>query len=365
MPPVDAARETLPAPAAAAATPILAAAAPPSPLLRHPLLVVVGAIVVFGGLWLLVSVREVLFIGFLSVLLAIAFSYPVALFERFMPRGLAVVLTLILFFGGIAAMGFVSIPTLSSQGGQLKQKLPDAAARVQDWLQRLRVTSGDDDARQQASEFARSMLSKSLLAAVGVVSGLSALVVLIFLAAFFVLAPGSHIAGLRALVPKPNEPVFDETVTRLGTSLRQWLGGILVSMTLMGALTAIGLAAVGIDGWAVLGLITFFATFVPWVGALTAAIPALLLGLAQSPRHFLYALIVYVGVHVVEGYIVEPIVMRQAVRLRPGYLLLWQSLMGVAFGIPGIVVATPLFVCIKVLVDYLYIERRLGKRAEI
>jgi len=145
--------------------------------------------------------------------------------------------------------------------------------------------------------------------------------------------------------------------------LRRWVGGIVISMTLMGTLTAIGLATIGIEQWLLLGVLTFLATFVPYVGAIASSVPGILAGLAQSPRHFLLAIAVYVGVHLVEGYIVEPAVMRRAVEIRPALLLFGQGVFSAVFGLMGTVVATPLIVCGQILTDYLWVERRLGKQA--
>ena len=143
--------------------------------------------------------------------------------------------------------------------------------------------------------------------------------------------------------------------------LRKWVGGIIMAMTIMGTLTGVGLLIVGIEQWLLLGVLTFLGTFVPYVGAIASAVPGLLAGLAQSPRHMALAGAVYVGVHLVEGYLVEPLVMRRAVDLKTALLLVGQGLFGAVFGLMGTVVATPLIVCSQELTKYLWVERRLGK----
>jgi predicted PurR-regulated permease PerM len=49
------------------------------------------------------------------------------------------------------------------------------------------------------------------------------------------------------------------------------------------------------------------------------------------------------------------------VDIRPAFLLFWQLLMAAVFGVVGVIVATPLLACLQVAVQYLYVERRLGK----
>ena len=65
--------------------------------------------------------------------------------------------------------------------------------------------------------------------------------------------------------------------------------------------------------------------------------------------------------HLVEGYLIAPLVMRRAVEIKPALLLAGQGALAAIFGLPGTVVATPLIVCGQTLVEYLWVERRLGK----
>jgi predicted PurR-regulated permease PerM len=74
------------------------------------------------------------------------------------------------------------------------------------------------------------------------------------------------------------------------------------------------------------------------------------------------ALGVYVGVHVIEGYLVQPYVMRRAVEANPALLLFFQALMGALFGLLGLIVATPLLTLLQITVTTLWIEGRLHKQ---
>jgi predicted PurR-regulated permease PerM len=206
------------------------------------------------------------------------------------------------------------------------------------------------------------LVSRFLPAALNVVEFLVSALFILVLAAFLVLEPTAYRDGLRSLLYRgKDEALFDRVWGRVATALRHWSGGIIIEMTLMGTLAGLGLWAVGINGALSLGVLTFFATFVPYLGAIASSIPGLLMGLAKSPSHLVYAALVYSGVHVVEGYLVSPFVMRHALSLRPGLLLFWQVLMGTLFGTVGIMVATPLLACVEAAVGYLYIEQTLKK----
>ena len=315
-------------------------------------------------LWL---AREVVLLGFLGVLIAVVFSFPVGWLSRLMPRGAAVLLVLLALVGAGAGLVALAAPVLQREVGQLRESVPRAIQKAQGWVRSVQSATGTrgsgekGQAAQNAPEVAAKVGEKALPALVGVVSGVTAVVLVIVLGAFLVYQPEVYRRGVRLLIPKEHEPAFDESWRRTGNALRKWVGGIVVSMTLMGTLTAIGLAVVGIEEWLLLGVLTFLGTFVPYVGAIASSVPGLLAGLAQSPRHFALAGAVYLGVHLVEGYLVQPVVMKKAVEVRPALLLVGQGLFGAVFGLMGTIVATPMLVCAQILTEYLWVERRLGK----
>jgi predicted PurR-regulated permease PerM len=288
--------------------------------------------------------------------------------SRVMPRGLATVLVLLAVLGLAAGATAIVVPALVDQASEAVQKAPDALQRVKRWMNRTAREAKapkPQEVAKKVEEHATNALGdllKGLVpAALGAVELASTAILLLVLAAFLVAAPDSYRDALRTLVPREYEPNYDETWKRVATGLRHWVGGILVSMTLMGALTALGLALAGIKAWPLLGLLTFFGTFVPYLGAISSAVPGLIVGLADSPLKFVAAAGVYLGVHIVEGYLVQPFVMKRAVEIRPATLLFGQAAAGMLFGVLGTVVATPAIVCLKAAVGYLYVERRLGK----
>jgi predicted PurR-regulated permease PerM len=326
---------------------------------------IVAAAAAAAALWV---ARTVVVLGFLGVLLAVIFSFPVGWLARFVPRGVATILVLAALVGAGAGIGTLVAPTLSREAAQLRESVPRVVRDVRQRIERVQEQAGvsaapnGSSAQPSQSRDAIAQAGTKAVAAVAeIVAGLSEAILVVVLAAFLVHRPDLYRGGLRRLVPSAHEPTFDEAWARMRDGLRRWVGGILVSMLIMGTLTALGLLAVGIDDWLLLGVLTFLGTFVPYLGAVASAVPGLLVALGQSPRHFVLALAVYVGVHVVEGYVVEPLVMRRAVELKPALLLFGQGVFGAAFGALGFVVATPAIVCGQILLGFLWVERRLGK----
>jgi predicted PurR-regulated permease PerM len=332
-------------------------------LLRHPIAVGFALLVVSAIFQALAQAVAVLLLGFLAILLATVLTYPIDLLARAVPRPVALILTILLIASALLGLGLLAAPVLSAQATRFAQQLPIALDRLSAWWAELGRTHALPDlgGPGRFADEAEALARKAVPFAMNLGSVLFTGFLLFVLALALAYAPASYLAGARTLVPREHEALFDETVRRLGWTLRRWTSGVLVEMLTMGALAAIGLAIAGVEGWLLLATLTFLCTFVPYVGAIVSAVPALIVGLADSPRRFLYVLLVYVVVHLVEGYVVGPLVMRRAVLLRPGVLLFWQLLAGAVFGVPGIVVATPLLACGLAAVDYLWVERRLGK----
>jgi len=316
------------------------------------------ALAVFAVGRLVVAARAVLLVSFLAVVLGTVLSLPIDWMARRLPRWLASLVTIVVFLGLLVTAAIFIVPIVRDQLQQLPGELASARDRLQEIWNRHGGTAG---AGKKLIAHAGQAAPRALPIVGHILEAGSAILGVIVLAIFLAIGRDAIHAGVRRLIPRRHEPVFDEWWTRMATTLRGWTRGILVSMVIMGVLTGVGLWIAGVDAPLLLGIVTFFGTFVPYVGAIASAIPGLAVALAQSPHHFFWAGVVYVVVHHVEGYLVQPIVMRHTVRLQPALLLFWQAAIAAALGIAAVLVATPLLACVQVSVGYLWIERRLGK----
>ncbi len=106
-----------------------------------------------------------------------------------------------------------------------------------------------------------------------------AVVVAIYLAA----QPDRYRHLCLRLVPLAHRPTTETLFGVIGTVLQRWLIGQMVVMMTIGVLTGIGLWLLGIEAAFALGLMGGLLCFIPFVGAILAAIPATLVALTQGP----------------------------------------------------------------------------------
>jgi predicted PurR-regulated permease PerM len=127
-------------------------------------------------------------------------------------------------------------------------------------------------------------------------------------------------------------------------------------MVVIGVVTGLALWALGIPTAFALGMIAGVLEFVPIFGPILASIPAIGIGLTVSPIMGLWVLLLYVGIQQLESNVLQPIVMKGAVKLPPALSLTFQVMMAILFGFIGIVVAVPILAMLIVFVKSLYLE---------
>ena len=111
---------------------------------------------------------------------------------------------------------------------------------------------------------------------------LSSSVFILFTALFLAASPGLYRHMFKTLFPPRLRERVDGTVSRSICTLKYWLLGQAVSMSVVGLITGIALAIAGVPFAAALGIVAGIAEFIPLVGPLLASIPALLLGLSEG-----------------------------------------------------------------------------------
>lgn len=320
------------------------------------------------------AVRWGFFLGFMSFLLAVVLDYPVRLVARVVRRPIAAALVFFAIAGSLGTAIRFAVPVMLDQGTNVVEQAPESLDRFERWWNGVRNTTPVDgvpsgqEIQNDVRSNLRTRLGDLIDAAVPIagtaLAAISSFFLVLVLATFMVASPESYADGMVRLVPVAQEEVAREFLERLVGTMRGWMAAQLISMTVVGVLTAGGLLLLGVNGWLVLGVVNFFCEFVPFIGPVVGAIPGIAVGFAGSTRTGIYAIVLYFAIQQLEGYLINPLAMRQRVHLAPPVLLLWQVVMATAFGVPGILIATPLLACVRVSVDYFWVERSLGKEEE-
>jgi len=342
---------------------------------------VVGLSVALLLLW---QTRTLVLTVFLGVLFALAVSAGVDRLQRWkIPRGVAAPLIVFAFVGLVAAFGSWIGPTVREQTTELRTKLPEALEKLEQWVQSrgggviATITGfGDDEAPAPQAAVADSVsgtvaqpvvktpapttLRDRLLSQIGGVGryflhalgstlgALAGIVLVIFLAIYIAIDPSTYRRGFLYLVPQRARGRTDQILGAIAVTLRRWLVTQFIAMIAIGAVSTIVLMALKVRAAVPLGILAGLLEFVPTVGPIISALPAIAMGFVDSPEKALAVAIAYVGIQFVENHLLIPILMKEGVNLPPALTIVMQALMAIVFGILGLLVAVPLLASIMV-----------------
>ena len=141
--------------------------------------------------------------------------------------------------------------------------------------------------------------------------------VLIITAIYFAINPGLYVRGAVALVPVPYRQRALKILHHIRMTLSWWLIGQCIDMVVVGVMSAIGLSLLGVPLALALAMLAGLLTFIPYFGAVAAAVPAVMVSLTVDWHLALWTLGVFACCHAVEGYVIAPLVQRRAVHLPP------------------------------------------------
>lgn len=326
----------------------------------------VAALVV--GLLLLWHARDVLLLVFAGLLFGVFLRRLSTLVSGHTPVPPAVALALVVLglTGALVGAFWLQGGTIAEESALLREELPRAAEEIRE---RIAGTELGGRLIEQLPEDEAALLPDdpdTISRATGVVSStFSALAtagIILFLGIVFAATPDVYVRGLLALFPEERVQRVRELLEQLSDTLWWWLIGRLIAMAFIGVVTGVGLALLGVPLAFILGLLAALLSFIPNLGPILSALPAVLLGFVQGPQTALWVVALYVGVQVVESYVLDPIIDRKTVYLPPAFTITAQLLMGLFAGLLGVTLATPLAAAVVVAVTMLYVQDVLGRR---
>ena len=196
-------------------------------------------------------------------------------------------------------------------------------------------------------------------------AALGGLLLVLFLAIYVAADPDTYHDGMMHLFPHKARRRAGEVLTAMATALRKWLVTQLIAMLAIGAVTTVVLLLLGVPAAFPLGILAGLLEFIPTVGPIISAVPAIAMGFAVSPEKALWVALAYVGIQFLENHILVPILMKEGVDLPPALTIFAQALMALVFGFLGLLVAVPMLAALKVAVTMLYVQDVVGDDVEV
>ena len=252
-----------------------------------------------------------------------------------------------------------------------------AASNARDTSARTAASAQDTSAKATAgggaSDRLKERISEKLSSATrflfpfvsSTLAAFGGLLLITFLAVYIGAEPTVYRAGLMHLFPHKARARADEVLSAMAVALRKWLVTQLIAMATIGTVSTVALLILKVKAAVALGILAGLFEFIPTIGPIISAVPAVAMGFLDSPEKALTVALVYVGIQFLENHILIPLLMRGGVDIPPALTVVTQALMALVFGFIGLMVAVPLLAAVMVPVKMLYVEGVVGDPIEV
>jgi predicted PurR-regulated permease PerM len=326
-------------------------------------------------LWLLFRASDIFLLLFIAVLFSLYLGAATDGISRRtgLPQRGAFFVALLATLVAIVGLFVLLVPPVVEQTQQLIVNLPGYATAWQGWLERLllrypelRKIWAAESANMVGTlvEQAESAVGGILPRVVGIGHALVNIVSVLVMGIFLALHPGAYREWLIALFPPRRRDLARDVLRDVANTLRAWLVGQVLAMTILALLTAVGLRLLNVPYWLTFGVFAGAVAIVPFFGTLISSIiPALfVLGgegfLGFSPgTHAILVMALGFLIHIVEANLVVPLITQIQVELPPVLTMMSILVAGRLFGATGLPVAVPLLATGMVLVRRLLVNR--------
>ncbi len=361
---------TEPVPARDAAV-AAAAAAPALPAWRRHLaddwtftrrtLIVIGLVSLTYILW---SVSYALLLVFGASLFAIVLRAFADTLHRWLrvPHRWSLATALVLIGLAVIGLGILFGAQMRGQLNALTERLPTA---LDDLGRAFGIAGLSEHVNDMVGGSGGSILRRVAGLGYTALNGLTDAALVFVAAIYLAIDPGLYRRGLVKLFPVNQHPRIEDLLQSVGNGLRLWFGAQLIDMAFVALISMAAYWFIGLPGALALGLIAGITNFIPLIGPLIGAVPAVLIAFSVDLQTVLWTLGAALLIQQIEGNVILPIVQRRAADLPPALALFAIVAAGLLFGLPGVVLGVPLSMAIYIAVKKLYVRQTLGENTPV
>lgn len=286
---------------------------------------------------------------------------------RGIPRGLATILTYVVFLGIMAVGLRFLIPVIAHQVSGFAKTVPDLLDRAQvslkDTLRRFgakNVETTELFKSLSPTGNAGSFISRIFSLTQSVLHILVVWVLGMVLAAYLLIDLPKIQRGAMALLPQARRQEVRSILEQIGRALGAFFRGQLLVALFVGLASMLGLYFVGLPYWALVGAIAGLTNLIPLIGPFIGAVPALFIAFTTTSSEGVLHLdpgwslavgasLALLIVQQIDNHIISPNVVARTVKLHPVTVMLGLLVGGTLVGLPGMLLAVPTIASIKIV----------------
>jgi predicted PurR-regulated permease PerM len=310
---------------------------------------IIKIIVILLAIYFLYLIKGVLAILFVAFLFSSAIEPAVDwLQRRKIPRVLSAAILYLIVVSLIGLFVYLFVPPIAREVVEFSKNSPEYISKVTSGLSFLDGYSDNQANANLMSEVGslgadwQGAAGKIFSSLVKFFGGILSFILIIVLTFYMLVEDRALNKLILSVVPKEHQRYALSLSNRIELGVGKWLRGQLLLSLIVFTIAYVGLLIIGVKYALVLALIAGLAEFIPYLGPLISAIPALLVSFIQAPVLVIAVAILYYLTHWLEGHIVVPQVMGRIIGLNP-IIIIAVMLIGFRLaGLVGVVLAIPL-----------------------
>ena len=326
---------------------------------------IVALIFLFALGWFFYTLSNIVTILIISTLLAYILD-PIAsqLEAKGLSRSLATTLIFILFFIFLFIIGWKVFPTLFNDLLSIQKNLnpnttEDIFLQIEKFLQEnfTFVNLRELNIQNEINELLSSLTKQLIAFAADLVSVISTVVIIPFVT-FFLLKDGREMKKLLiSYIPNRYFEMSLNVLHKMDMQLGGYLRGQFIEAVVVGSLSILALWILGVKYFILIGIFAGLANFIPYVGPVAGAIPAIAVAITNGADSnlIIYIIVSFIIIQLIDNTVMQPLVLSKSVNLHPLIIVLAILIGGKFFGILGMFLAVPAAGCLKVTSSELYI----------
>lgn len=172
---------------------------------------------------------------------------------------------------------------------------------------------------------------------------------------FFMLKDGHNLKPYIARVaPKRMQAGFSGLLHDINRAISSYVRGQITVAFWVGVMFAIGYSVIGLQYGIILAIAAGILNMIPYFGTFIAIIPALILGIMNSPMMLIKVIIVFAIEQTIEGRVISPLVMGSKMDMNPVTTILLLIGASSVAGLVGVIFAIPIYAVVKIIVTRVF-----------
>ncbi len=318
-------------------------------------IIMTGVIITLTALKAASSIVNMLLLAMFLTAISLA---PLAwMKKKGIPSTLAILLIIVTVIGLVGLIVLVIGSSATSFMDKLpyyQQKFNDTWAQLSEWLVAHGLIQEGTSPADHINPKTILPMAESVFTGFGSVLGQMIIVFIFFIFMIF----EAELFGKKMAYVSPESSGNTEMILK---RLRRYFGIKFITSLATGIAIAIALFIIGIDFPILWGFLAFVLNFIPSIGSFIAAIPALILSfILIGPLGVLVTGLVYFVINTIIGNVIEPQLMGKNLGISPLIVFVSMIFFGYILGPIGMLIATPLTIVIKIILDSRPVTRSLG-----